>query len=117
MCFKKNNRNNRQARPVKAVNNESDYEQDKSSSDSDEYAYSIKIAKQNPKTQKSPTVHLKLNNITSEILVATGVSINIIDQSTDERIGLPKVKRDKGPKLLPYGAGNPPKTLGTLILV
>ena len=114
MCFKKNNRKNRQGRPVKAVNYESDYEQDKSSSDSDEYAYSIKIAKQNPKTQKSPRVHLKLNNITSEILVDTGASINIIDQSTYERIGLPKVKRDKGPKLLPYGGGNPLKTLGTL---
>ena len=73
---------------MKAVNYESDYEQDKWSSDSDEYAYSIKIAKQNPKTQKSPRVHLKLNNITSEILVDTGASINIIDQSTYERIGL-----------------------------
>ena len=116
MCFKKNNRKNRQARPVKAVNYEADYEQDKWSSDSDEYAYSIKIAKQNPKTQKSPRVHLKLNNITSEILVDTGASINIIDQSTYERIGLLKVKRDKGPKLLPYGGSNPLKTLGTLKL-
>lgn len=114
MCFKKSNRKVKLPRPVRVVNYESDHESDneETSSDSDEYAYSIKT--QNQRIQKTPRVEVQLNNIPSDLLVDTGASINIIDQITYERIGSPKVKKYKGQKLLPYGGGDPLKTYGTL---
>lgn len=101
-------------RPVRVVNYEtnqkSDYEE--TSSDNDKYVYNIKTQNQRiKKTAKgSSTAQQQTNWFTDR-----HGCINQHNWSkTYKRIRSTKVKKDKEPKLIPCGGGDPLKRYGTL---
>ena len=85
---------------VKAVNKESD-------SDSDSYCYGIKLLNlNNVNSIKGPCVTVKLNGVSTKLLIDSGSSVNILDEFDYGKIGKPLLlkKCSKG-KLIPYGGG------------
>lgn len=115
-CFKKSNRKVKTLRQVRFVNNETDRESDyeETSSDSDKYLYNIKTWNQRIKqnTKGSSTAQQQTNWFTDR---HGGINQHNWPK-TYKRIGSTKVKKDKEPKLISCGGGDPLKRYGTLIM-
>jgi hypothetical protein len=95
---------------VKAVNMESD-------NDSDSYCYGIKLLNlDNVNSIKGPCATVKLNDVSTKLLIDSGSSVNILDEFDYGKIGklLLSKQCSKG-KHNAYGGGNRLKLLVRVI--
>ncbi|XP_060571177.1 uncharacterized protein K02A2.6-like [Ruditapes philippinarum] len=73
----------------------------------EEYLYNItvkNVGKQ--KGSKTPKTQIKVNDKTITATIDTGSSVNILDETTYDYLGKPKIKTKGLPNLLPYGGGS-----------
>jgi predicted aspartyl protease len=54
---------------------------------------------------KTPKVNVTVTEKQCKFLLDTGSTVILLDQKTHDRIGAPKLTREKNPNLLPYGDG------------
>lgn len=81
------------------------------SSDRDHYCYKVgKMGKHNTDSEnhntgkvKSPKVSVRINNVVTSILIDTGTSVNILDETLYQKLGKPRLMKGQSPTLYPYG--------------
>lgn len=61
---------------------------------------------------KTPKVNVTVTEKQCKFLLDTGATVSLLDQKTHDRIGAPKLTREKNPNLLPYGGGSSIKVMG-----
>ena len=79
-----------------------------SESDDDDYCYGVKLKEGGiVRSVKGPYVDVKINNANMKLLVDSGSSVNILDETGYSKVGKPKInpKQRDGGKLVPYGEG------------
>ncbi len=85
------------------------------SSSEDEYCYGVRFDDNVIKAvnKKTPNTSVKLNNVTCQMTIDTGASVNIIDEAVYKQLGQPALKKKQSSKrLYPYGSGQPLKVIG-----
>ena len=84
------------------------------SSSDEEYAYTIKKKTEHVSvvSKKTPKVNVTVTEKQCKFLLDTGATVSLLDQKTHDRIGAPKLTREKNPNLLPYGGGSSIKVMG-----
>jgi len=85
-----------------------DVDVDNSTAD-DEYAFTV----DNTNNQKQPSALLKINGTRMRFLIDTGVSVNIIDESTYSKLTDRPALKKAHTKIYAYGSKAPLKVLGT----
>ena len=53
-----------------------------------------------------------INNINANMMIDTGGSVNVMDESTYAKICKPTLVRHRGPRIMPYGGGTSLNVLG-----
>jgi hypothetical protein len=61
---------------------------------------------------KTPKVNVTVTEKQCKFLLDTGATVSLLDQKTHDRIGAPKLTREKNPNLLQYGGGSSIKVMG-----
>ena len=61
---------------------------------------------------KTPKVNVTVTEKQCRFLLDTGATVSLLDQKIHDRIGAPKLTREKNPNLLPYGGGSSIKVMG-----
>jgi hypothetical protein len=84
------------------------------SSSDEEYAYTIKKKTEHVSvvSTKTPKVNVTFTEKQCKFLLDTCATVSLLDQKTHDRIGAPKLTREKNPNLLPYGGGSSIKVMG-----
>ncbi|XP_062585044.1 uncharacterized protein K02A2.6-like [Saccostrea cucullata] len=103
----------RKSNPERRVYEVQDFEEHKHCTDEpssdEEYTYSIQ--EQVRSVRKTPMTSLKINKRHCKLMIDTGATVNVLDETTYKYLGCPKLKRDKT-KLVPYGGGSQLEVLG-----
>ena len=86
-----------------------------STSSDEEYSYGIE--ERNPDFvgnlgKKCPTVNLKINDISCQLIIDTGSTVNLLDEETYKKVGKPRLSKHGVRRLQPYGGGPPLQVLG-----
>ena len=86
------------------------------SSSDEEYAYTIKKKTEHVSvvSTKTPKVNVTVTEKQCRFLLDTGATVNLLDQKTHDRIGAPKLTREKNPNLLPYRGGSSIKVIDSV---
>ncbi|XP_021352181.1 uncharacterized protein K02A2.6-like [Mizuhopecten yessoensis] len=89
--------------------------QDGETDDDDRYCYGIKETLTNSEqvrfVNEAPNFTLKVNNRPLRVLLDSGSSVNILDETAYECMGRPPITRASN-RLIPYGGGKPLSVLG-----